>query len=613
MSQNDTIEVHHKKGEEDLIEMLTWPQNYENFIKDIIAKFKLNKNTKIELQLITNDEDDTYINSQDDLNPYLEEDGVGIKYFNVLFEANTDLIEENGNNENVEPIQDIKIEEINIDEIMKDVFNSDDYKQNLKSDKEKLSQNFKNNLEKSIDDILVEKKNNINKNIELELSQYLKASQDNITKIKNSVMDFSEEIKELKENSENMSSAINELKESIASKEIVLSKADALREYRKGGGSNIPKKKEGELEVSEVENPNPLGGIEEDDNNDNKIPKIEFEQNNIEKIIEMKDAKFININDIKIKNVGNISAHKLFFIKNKEKSSNDFCFFGNSKATDEYELSMPGELKPNESLNCNISMAINNAQPGQKYNIILNAKENKEIISEPFEIIIRINKPQEDPLKQKQTQANQIYEEIKNKFPNHNNLINKDEIINKLINNNLNKNEIINDINNKIKEITQKENEAKAEQIYNELNLNNINIDKNEIISIIKEKNFDKEEVQKWLVEKAKIQNKQKAQNLYNNLRNEQNLDFSKCANEEAILNKIIELKFNENEIRNFFKVARNEEEDPKVMEIFNELEDGYNLTSLKEKEEIIEKIKELKCDRDKINEWVEAIISGEA
>ena len=307
-----------------------------------------------------------------------------------------------------------------------------------------------------------------------------------------------------------------------------------------------------------------------------------------------------------------ISAHKLYFIKNKEKSSNDFCFYGNSKETDEYELSMPGELKPNESLNCNISMIINNAQPGLKYNIILNAKENNEIISDPFEIIIKINKPQEDQMKQKQTQANQIFEEIKEQFPNHNNLINKDEIINKLISNNLNKNEIINDINNKIKEIEQKEKEAKAEQIYDELNLNNINIDKNEVIEIIKNKNFDKEEIQKWIDEKAQKQNKEKAQNLYNNLRNAQNLDFSKCPNEEAILNKIIELKFNENEIRNFFKAAGKEEEDPKVIEIFNELEDGYNLTSLKEKEEIIEKIIELKCDRDKINEWVEAIISGE-
>ena len=561
MSQNDTIEVHHKKGEEDSIEKLTWPQQYENFIKDIIAKFKLNKNTKIGLQLITNDDDDTYINSQEDLNPYLEEDAVGIKHFNVFFEGSTDLIEENDNNENVEPIQDIKIEEINIDEIMKDVFKSDDYKQNLKSDTEKLSQNFKNNLEKSINDILVEKKNSIDQNIELELSQYLKTSQENIKSIKNSVIDFSYEIKDLKENSENMSSAINELKELIISKEVVLSKADALREYRKGGGSNIPKKKEGELDMSEVENPNPLGGIEEDDNNDNKIPKIEFEQNNIEKIIEMKDAKFININDIKIKNVGNISAHKLFFIKNKEKSSNDFCFFGNSKANDEYELSMPGELKPNESLNCNISMTINNAQPGLKYNIILNAKENNEIISDPFEIIIKINKPQEDQMKQKQIQANQIYDEIKSQFLNHEDLVNKNDIINKLIQNNLNKDEIINEINNAIKEKEQKEINSKAEKVYNELNMDNVNLDKKEVLDYIKENKFNKEEVQKWIDEKKPKQEKDNP------------------AND----------KFEE-----------------EVNKIYQELDEGYSISGFIEEEEAKKQIRKLNLDREAIIDWVE-------
>ena len=343
---------------------------------------------------------------------------------------------------------------------------------------------------------------------------------------------------------------------------------------------------------------------------DKPIKLVQFEQKNIEKIIEMKDAKFININNIGIKNVGDVSIHKLFFVKDQEKSSNDFCFFGNSKATDEYELSMDGELKPNESLNCNISVTINNPQPEKEYKAIIYSKENNEIISEPFEIIIKINKQKEDPIEQKQIQANQIYEEIKEQFPNHNSLINKDEIINKLIGNNLNRYEIINDINNKINETQQKEDEEKAEQIYDELNINNINIDKKEIISIIKEKNFDKEEIQKWLDEKAKIQKKEKAQNLYNKIRNEQNLDFSKCYNEEAILNKIIELKFNENEIRNFFKAG---EEDPEVIEIFNELEDGYNITSLKKKEEVIAKIKELKCDRDKIDKWVEAVINGEA
>jgi hypothetical protein len=443
------------------------------------------------------------------------------------------------------------------------VFNSDDYKQNLKSDKEKLSQNFKNNLEKSINDILVEKKNSIDQNIELELSQYLKTSQENIKSIKNSVMDFSEEIKEVKENSESMSSAINELKESIESKDIVLSKADALKDLIKNN-NNIPEiKKVEKLEMSEVENPNPLGGIEEDDNdnNDNKIPKIEFEQDNIEKKIEMKDAKFININNIKIKNVGNISAHKLFFIKNKEKSSNDFFFFGNSKANDEYELSMPGELKPNESLNCNISMTINNAQPGLKYNIILNAKENNEIISDPFEIIIKINKPQEDQMKQKQIQANQIYDEIKSQFLNHEDLVNKNDIINKLIQNNLNKDEIINEINNAIKEKEQKEINSKAEKVYNELNMDNVNLDKKEVLDYIKENKFNKEEVQKWIDEKKPKQEKDNP------------------AND----------KFEE-----------------EVNKIYQELDEGYSISGFIEEEEAKKQIRKLNLDREAIIDWVE-------
>ena len=541
---------------------LTWPQKYEDFIKDIKEKFQLNQNSKIFLTLVTKDDDDYIITSQDELDNYSDI----IQYFNVEYEEVIEPVPVDPNAGQNPPMPELDVLEINIDEIIKEVFDNDTYKKELEMNSKKLSDNFKSNLELSFNNIIEEKQkvivNDIDSKLEIFINDFSQKQNEN----KNLVSEIKNSVDEIKNEVEQMNSGIKDYKDDL--------------EKRK---SSII------------------------------FNRIQFEQKNIEKIIEMKDAKFININDIKIKNVGDVSIHKLFFVKQQEKSSNDFCFFGNSKATDEYELSMDGELKPNKSLNCNISVTINNPQPEKEYKAIIYAKENNEIISDPFEIIIKINKPKEDPIEQKQTQANKIYEEIKNQFPNHNSLINKDEIINKLISNNLNKNEIINDINNKINEMQQKEDEEKAEQIYDELNLNNINIDKNEIISIIKKKNFDKEEIQKWLDEKVKIQNKEKAQNLYNNLRNGQNLDFSKCPNEEAILNKIIELKFNENEIRNFFKAAGKEEVDPKVMEIFNELEDGYNLTSLKEKEEIIEKIIELKCDRDKIGEWVEAIISGEA
>ena len=46
--------------------------------------------------------------------------------------------------------------------------------------------------------IFYQKKNNINQSIELELSQYLKTSLENIACIKISVLDFHDEIKVLK-------------------------------------------------------------------------------------------------------------------------------------------------------------------------------------------------------------------------------------------------------------------------------------------------------------------------------------------------------------------------------------------------------------------------------
>ena len=95
MSENETIEVHHKKGEEVIIETLAWPQKYENFIKDIIQKFKLKNNTKIDLDLITNEDDNYQIASQEDLKGYLDDNIVIAKRAGNLAEAkNFEFIKE---------------------------------------------------------------------------------------------------------------------------------------------------------------------------------------------------------------------------------------------------------------------------------------------------------------------------------------------------------------------------------------------------------------------------------------------------------------------------------------------------------------------------------------
>ena len=577
MSENEIIEVHQKKGNEEVIEVFSWPQNYENFVKDIIQKFKLKKNTKIELQLITNDDDDTYITSQEDLNPYLEVDGVGIKYFNLFFNeiegGDDDYIDDN-DNQNPEEMKDIKIQEIDVDELMKEVFNFEEYKERVKSVTDKATQNFKTNLEKNFNDILEENKKDVEKNIDLKLSQYIQVSHDKDSSIKNSILNLQEELNQMKENTENMFGAINELKDFIEKKEIILSHADALKDSNKNNmnNSNINNKKDN-LEVSGVENPNPIEGMNEEEDKNDKKPKISFEQKNIEETIELKNSKFININEIKIKNIGNVSCKKLYFVKDPEKSSNDLCFFGNSKALNEYELSMPGELKPNESFVGTVTMNINNPQAGQEYRIIINARENNEIVSDSFEIIIKINKPKEDPMKQKQDQANQIYDEIQSQFAAQadEDLINKEDIINRLIKNNLNKDEIVNDIKNKIKEKEQRLNNEKAERIYDQLNFDNVNLNKNEVLEYIKKKQYNKEEVQKWINDK-KPQPEPQPQ-----------------------------------------PAPEPDDKEEQINQIYQELEDEYGISGFMEEELAKEKIRDFNLDKTKINEWIEsALINGQ-
>ena len=132
------------------------------------------------------------------------------------------------------------------------------------------------------------------------------------------------------------------------------------------------------------------------------------------------------------------------------------------------------------------------------------------------------------------------------------------------------------------------------------LSLDKYGIDKNEAIKIIKEKKFDNEEIKNWSEEK-------RARILYNNLRNDEELDFSKCPNEEEIIKKIIELNLNENEIREFFK--KDDVKEELVNEIFKVLEDKYEITGIVTEEKAKAKIRKLKFDMEKIIEWADNLV----
>jgi len=297
--------------------------------------------------------------------------------------------------------------------------------------------------------------------------------------------------------------------------------------------------------------------------NDNEFKKnkndvnIEFEQKHIEKIINIKDSTYFFINDIKILNTTNKSYEKLCFIKDEENSSNEITFFNNSKKINKYELKINDELEPNNSIKINIPLDITNAQYGHIYKMRIYIIEQDRYISSPFDITITINKKVENK------------EEIKKDF---NKKYNDKEIISE-----------------------------KAEKIYNELNLKNTNNDKKEIISIIIENNFNKENDQKFIIEQLK----NRARNLYIEFRNSSELDFSKYS-EEEIINKIIELNFDSKNIKKFFIIDENEK---MVNEIYTEFERDYEVSSFIDEEIIKNKIRELNFDKNKINEWIETFL----
>ena len=565
------IEVHQMRDDKEIsVENLKWPQKYEDFIKDIVQKFKLSKNALIEsITLFTDDGDDNVISSKDDFNNFLE-----TPLIKILFTTKGgEEIDDNNIIINPEPLKEIKIEEINIDDLMKDVFNIDEYKEQMNLDTTKFTQDFKNDLEKSINEILEENKKIAEKNIDLKLSQYIETSQEKDSNIKQSILNITDILKEIREQTEGMSDGINELYGAIVNKEIFISKSDALGGVNNNEKKNVPQpKKKDELDMSGVVNPNPNPLAAIDDEEEKQILKIGFEQKKAEKIIDMKDAKFFNIDNIKIINLGNVPCKKFYFVKDEEKSSGDLFFFGNSKETNEYQPTNEGELAPKKSLNSSTTIKINNPQPGQEYKMIIYVKIDDKIVSDPFEIIVKI-KQAEDPMKQIEMKANALFEEIKNRFPNHQNLINQGEIINKLINNNLNKDEIVNDINIKIKEQEKEEINRKAENLYNELDFENVTLDKKEVLDYIINQNFDKEEVQKWINEKKpKVQPQPQPQ-----------------------------------------PQPKNDEFEEKVKEIYDDLEDGYGISGFIDEEAAKDKIRELKLDREQINQWIEnTLLNGE-
>lgn len=139
-------------------------------------------------------------------------------------------------------------------------------------------------------------------------------------------------------------------------------------------------------------------------------------------------------------------------------------------------------------------------------------------------------------------------------------------------------------------------NKEKSELIYDELNLKNINIEKNKIISIIKQNNFNKEKIKNSISEQ-----------IYDKLCLLNDIDFSRSDKEE-ILKTIILLDFNEEEIKKFYKKI-NYELDELEYQMYFELKNEYGISEEPNINKLKKAIKDFKCDRQNIKKWIENVL----
>ena len=605
---------------------LSWPQHYKNFINDIIQNFSLiNKNIEVFLKLVTDGGDINNIRSQDELEEYIEENN--IKEFRFSIERKKDSFgRQNPNPINIEDFEKLldpnlfTEEEIDIDTIMDDILDKDEYIKKKESEENKYSDIFNQGLEKIMEEILGQKSKTMEEEINNKLINYSDLVLKEQKEAYNSIMNIKDNLGEIKDQTEEMSNAIKELRDSIQNNQLILASAQKLNQVIVQNNNN----NKNNAQMSGIKNnniANPIGNlIDENNDEDENAISIKFEKKKMETILDTKSAKFFNIDNVKIVNIGVHSYKNLCFVKDRENSSEEINFWSTNKNNYIHELTMAGQFEPNDTGNFSISLGIDNPKPNQIYKIVIYVREKKsnKNLSEAFEINVEI-KQDEDPMKQIQKKAEEIYEELKEEFHDYEKLINKNDIINQLLKNDLNKEEIKKSLNAKIQKIKEELDNERAEQTFKELEFYGFDLGKEQMLNLIKQQKFNKEYLQNYINERI-------SQQIYDNINNLDEVDFSNNSKEE-VLNKIKELNFNVDEIKEFYKKKKEinpiinpakeggngNDDDEEVNNLYQELEDEYGISGFIDEEAAKAKIRELNCNRDQIVDWIENnLLNGE-
>ena len=560
-------------------------KNYEKFISELSKAFPISEK-KFILMVFTEEEDEYPIENQEDLDDYFD----NAKEFTIIMEEGSAKSKSSKKSKEKEKNSDSDNDDDN------NVNNKDKNKENEKEEEEegggeeeggeeedylkKIKINV--NLEFSeqefqtiMDSVQMPEINNINDDTEFDIENYKQElNNKNNTKVKDFKQVFETQIQDIISQKssiikENISKLVLDTQkeqgaqlQSIEEETSLVQKdfkkiVENTNEMNVAIGDLKYKLTGEENEFSDVQLNNNdfqdnlggggidliLDGAEEDaKNKDQNI--IRFEEEVIKREISLKEAKFFNFENISIINNGQKELDPLYFSIDTSQSPKDLLFVENSKNTLNHRLTLNGPLKRGEKLENYITLHFDNPKIGE-YTAFIYVKEkpNTENLSKPLKLIIKITENPED-IKKREEEEKRIKEEKEKKEKEEKEKKEKEE-----------------------KEKKEKEEKEKKEKEEKE---------KKEKEEKEKKKKEEKEKKEKEEKEKKeKEENEKKEKEGEGNGNEKKNIDYKDV---------------NQNDADN----------------IFNDLENEYNISSIFDKEEVYKIIIEYKCDREKVNKWIE-------
>ena len=526
-------------------------KNYKKFISELSNSFSITKN-KFILIALTEDEDENPINDQNDLDSYIDE----TKEFMIIMEEgsiktkpdkktkekekekknsdseNDDDKNDNHSNKDRDEKKEIEDEEEEEEEEEEDYLN----KINIKVNFEILEQE----IEEIMNSVKMPEIDNINDDIEFDIEKY-KESLNNYNNTK---------IEDFKKVFENEFNSLITQKSTIIKNEIIKLNLNTEEDQKKNRELIEEETKAAKEEFKKiVEDTNEMNNANNENNKNQMMIKFKNEEINHE--ISIKKAKFFEIENIKISNIGNKSFTNLFFEIDPHESSKDLLFYENtSKNNNRHKLCMNGPLQRGDDLNNIVTFYIKEPKIG-KYTIYIYVRENneKENLSSPLKINVNLIEDPDEKRKREEAEKNknqpeiQIQPEIKNQpeIQIQPEIKNQPEI------------QIQPEIKNQPEIQVQPEIKNQPEiQIQPEI------------------KNQPEIQIQPEIKNQPEIQIQPEIYEIFGNL----NIDYK--------------------------------DQDPKkVQKMLAELVDEFNLLSFLDAEDIIQKIIETKCDREKMNDWI--------